>query len=747
MGIFRIIRTLIGGREGGTEHSSPTSAPSSPREKSTSVEASLLPPQVKAEPSGDRQNITLSRERRSPREEMRWIEPGEVVTVAGRAIPGMIYLGSGSSRRGPAWEDNPYIDPKLRVATDDADVAGESFSYWPSYGEIPPQARSAYLDWLADGRRDKKYGAGYVFLFFYGLERRFFVDSPCEEEKQALVAETERLLRIYGENRSIQGYMGAFLDAARVVLGTEHELEPQFESSGYELPIGLRVAIGRMTKQGIPLSADWLLAWYSAHPEYSFRTPARRAQPEFRALFRLIFDERYPKGLKARVSKRVLSARYRSSSGAFEVDLKRFIGDVPDISRLSQPLNAARKIVDEATDALDRYSRFLGRNPNGRNSIEAHILLPKRLWEQFPCPEMDELRNWADRLIGSGHLPLVEGVIERIEGERPEKVNKRQLTWASDLLAGLSMGIAPDPRFALRTPRIGDPVVLFHLPGDREESEGVSEKYREVLITIAMGSFVAGADGTVANVERDALRSIVDSAELSASERERLLANLRWMTAVPPDLAVFRRHLKDVPDDLPHELGRVALAMAAVDDSIGPREIQAIERLYGAMGLSTDGIYAALHDLTSATEPVVVRTADDPDAEFLIPRRPDPDRVIVLDADRVAAIRSNTERVSTILGAIFQEEETVDEQEEVSVSDNPSFSGLDRRHAEFVTELMTRPHWEVAEFEAMASSFQLMAGGALETINEWSFEHFDDILIEEYEGYEMNPDVTIELGD
>ena len=747
MGIFRIIRTLIGGREGGTEHSSPTSAPSSPREKSTSVEASLLPPQVKAEPSGDRQNITLSRERRSPREEMRWIEPGEVVTVAGRAIPGMIYLGSGSSRRGPAWEDNPYIDPKLRVATDDADVAGESFSYWPSYGEIPPQARSAYLDWLADGRRDKKYGAGYVFLFFYGLERRFFVDSPCEEEKQALVAETERLLRIYGENRSIQGYMGAFLDAARVVLGTEHELEPQFESSGYELPIGLRVAIGRMTKQGIPLSADWLLAWYSAHPEYSFRTPARRAQPEFRALFRLIFDERYPKGLKARVSKRVLSARYRSSSGAFEVDLKRFIGDVPDISRLSQPLNAARKIVDEATDALDRYSRFLGRNPNGRNSIEAHILLPKRLWEQFPCPEMDELRNWADRLIGSGHLPLVEGVIERIEGERPEKVNKRQLTWASDLLAGLSMGIAPDPRFALRTPRIGDPVVLFHLPGDREESEEVSEKYREVLITIAMGSFVAGADGTVANVERDALRSIVDSAELSASERERLLANLRWMTAVPPDLAVFRRHLKDVPDDLPHELGRVALAMAAVDDSIGPREIQAIERLYGAMGLSTDGIYAALHDLTSATEPVVVRTADDPDAEFLIPRRPDPDRVIVLDADRVAAIRSNTERVSTILGAIFQEEETVDEQEEVSVSDNPSFSGLDRRHAEFVTELMTRPHWEVAEFEAMASSFQLMAGGALETINEWSFEHFDDILIEEYEGYEMNPDVTIELGD
>ena len=121
-------------------------------------------------------------------------------------------------------------------------------------------------------------------------------------------------------------------------------------------------------------------------------------------------------------------------------------------------------------------------------------------------------------------------VIERIEGKRPEKVNKRQLTWASELLAGLSIGIAPDPRFALRTPKIGDPVVLFRLPGGTEETENVSGKFSEVLITIAMGSFVAGADGTVAIMERDALRAIVDSAELSDSERERLLANLKWMT-------------------------------------------------------------------------------------------------------------------------------------------------------------------------------------------------------------------------
>ena len=93
--------------------------------------------------------------------------------------------------------------------------------YWPSYSGIGPQARATYLDWLASGRSDTRYGVGYVFLYFYGLERRFFVDKPDEDEKRLLIAEVERLLRIYGDNRSVKGYLGAFLDAAQATLGVD----------------------------------------------------------------------------------------------------------------------------------------------------------------------------------------------------------------------------------------------------------------------------------------------------------------------------------------------------------------------------------------------------------------------------------------------------------------------------------------------------------------------------------------------
>ena len=218
-----------------------------------------------------------------------------------------------------------------------------------------------------------------------------------EEEKRLLVAEAERLLGVYGDNHSVRQYLGAFLDAARVVLEPAGDGEPRFERSGYELPLGLRVAIGRMAKENLPLSADWLLGWYIAHPEHWLRTAATRAFPEFRALFTLMFCDRFPEGLKMRTPRRLLRARYASASRAFEVDLEPFLGDIPDISGTSKPLAIAKELVEEATDALDKYSRFLGRNPQGRDTIEA----PRAL-AGTPLAPVPERRDGRSAPVGRG---------------------------------------------------------------------------------------------------------------------------------------------------------------------------------------------------------------------------------------------------------------------------------------------------------------------------------------------------------
>ena len=678
----------------------------------------------------------------------RWIGPGGSATVAGRDIGGMVYLAPEQRQSARGQLSRPVIDPRLPVQAEGSDLAGQGMSYWPSYSGIGPQARATYLDWLASGRSDRRYSVGYVFLYFYGLERRFFVDRPDEDEQELLIAEAERLLGIYGDNRSIKGYLGTFVDTAQATLGYSEKPEPRIERAGYELPLSMRVTIGRMAREGSPIDVEWLLRWYVAHPDYYLRTPATRAFPEFRELFGQLFDERFPEGIPVPVSKRHLRAQYRAASSEFVSDLEEYVGQVPDISRISRPLNVAKAIVDEATDSLDKYSRFLGRNPDGRGTIEAHALLPQRLWPLFPCREVDDLRLWAEKIIDAGGFVPVVQVVEQLENARPEKITKRRLTDAADALARLSVGMAPDPRFALRSPKYGEPVVLFRLPEGITVLEEVSSRYKSILVAIAVGSFIAHADDALAaNEHGELIAMIADAVDLSGTERARLRANLDWMMAVPPDLALFRRHVKDLPVDLSRELGQFALAMAASDGIISAEEVSALERLYQALGLETVGIYSGIHNLTSPEEPVTVLAPSEGEQGFAIPPRPDDSSTVTLDAERIASVMANTERVSSILGTIFQEDEGQPEEEvaEATTSGDRGFAGLDARHSAFLGELLVQPHWEQDQYQTLARQFQLMPAGALETLNEWALDHFDDLLLEEGQGFLVNQDIKAQI--
>ena len=675
---------------------------------------------------------------------LKWVSYGETAVVAGRNIGGMVYLGPEQRRGGLSATWRPTIVLTLPVAASGPDISGDGMPYWPGYSDISPSARAAYFDWLATGRSDRRYGVGHVFLYFYGLERRFFIDSPGPHERRIIIDEVDRLLQIYGDYRSVRRYFESFLDAARVSLASDEEMKPRYWTAGYELPLGLRVVLGRRAGDGLPLNADWALSWYCAHPDYALRTAASRAFPEFQALFSILFAERYPAGMKMPLPKRTLRAQYQSASSEFEVGLEEYIGAVPDICRITQPLNAARNLVEEATDSLDKYSRFLGRNPNGRGTIEAHALLPERLWEVFPSSEMDSLREWAGGIIGGGGLCPVEAVVERLEGAVPEIIGKRQLTDAADALARLSVGMAPDPRFALRSPKWGEPVVLFGLPEGVTRLEAVSDKYRSLLVTVAIGSFVAQADESVGESELHALAAAIDrDPDLAEGERSRLKANLKWMMAVRPDLSLLRRHLRNAPYETSHEMGQIALSIAASDGVISGKEVAALERLYTALGLETGGIYSALHSLTSADDPVTVIPPAESQPGFAIPPRPDSESTLSLD--RVAAVMTNTARVSALLNEIFRDEEPEEEPAEEHGEADSEFGGLDEKHAAFLGELISRLHWDEDEYRTLARQFRLLPDGAMETVNEWSHERFGDLLIEEDNGFLINSEVKDEI--
>jgi len=677
-----------------------------------------------------------------------WVPAGKSKSVGGHDIGGMVYVGRGLRGQRSGRAENCLIDPSLPVAKRNADYAADHMPYWPSYSEVPPSSRLAYLRWLSSGRSDPEAELGYVFLYFYGLERRLFLDRPSDEEKTALIAELQRLRDIYGWNRSFDRYSGALLDAADIMLHGDSDSKPDpqryLDRSGWELPLSLKLGLGRQLNAGRTLNGEWLLCWWLAHPETRLRTPAKRAFGEFSSLFLIRFAALYPDGLKVTKPKRRLSFSYRAASGSFERDFRQELSNYPDVERLTKPVNTAAALAERCMDDLDAYSRYLGRKPHGRGSIEAHVLLPEELAAAMPSTELESLREWVGQQITHSHgIVPVETVLERLEGEAPTRISRRALISAADALARISIGLAPDPRFAIRAPKAREPVMLFRLPGKLTKLEDVCADYAGALLSIVLGTYIAHADGSVSSVERQRLKAQIDRmTNLSDSERARLHANLTWMIAVPPKLGQLRKHFDSIDETQKQAIGQLAIAVAGADGVIDPAEVDAVRKLYRAMGLSEEQVYGDLHQMAAApaTEPVTVVKVSTPPRGYSIPNpleEPSPaaSSALQLDHDRISSIMADTQRASKVLSEIFSDDvaddDTGTDEAEEKRSGLVFHEGLDGAHRAFVEELLTQPAWTEGALGQLVKQFGLMAEGAIETVNEWAFEHFDDALLEE----------------
>jgi hypothetical protein len=211
----------------------------------------------------------------------RWIPRDESVEVANTTIKGgMIYFGS--DLRALSGEVEPaLIEPRLTVSRTAAHYSQRQTDYWPSYTIISPDARRTYLSWLTSDRSDPAADVGYVFLFFYGLERRALVDAPVDPKAKAdlpmIEAEVRRLLSIYSGNRSFRGYASSFLEYLTFqAAGSSIKASPPKVTSNSDLPPAMKVGLGRLATAGLPLSADWAFAWMQCDPRIGTSPIARR---------------------------------------------------------------------------------------------------------------------------------------------------------------------------------------------------------------------------------------------------------------------------------------------------------------------------------------------------------------------------------------------------------------------------------------------------------------------------------------
>lgn len=662
---------------------------------------------------------------------MHWVPAGKSIEIHGHHIDGgMLYVGSKASE-----SENPaFINTKLPVAEFD-NYRIDAMGYWPSYSRISSEARGAYLAWLAGGKNDPNAAIGFVFLFYYGLERRVLVDYPegvvDDEEMRLIKTEVTRLLNIYGsKSGSIRGYFSNFLS---VLLLLERQNEKLYNNpipenlKGYEIPFYLKAYLGQCSLDGIPMPAIAAYLWVVYDSTIVKRTPAQRCEQECKQLFMLRYEEKFGDGILLPQNKtRVKISYHAASSNLYRTSLNLSSYEkLPDITVLSSIRNKLEKLIDGCTNELDRYSRYLGRNGKEQGNKKALTLLPTEL---VVVAKKEQIRSVRDLLDTNDSiaLPLSKLLTPILEEERP---TREAMVALAKVLEMEGMGMEPDV-LAYQYELTNENVVLVFPSGHTKTADRDNTIYLLNILVVELADAIARADGTVDAAELESIRQYLDSIkDLSPYQRDRLKKHLEFLQYTPVKESSIKKKLKAIPQSdlavLLASVNRVVLADGIIDHA----EIQFLERLYKHLDIDPALLY---HQLHTPTESVAITKHDGEHA---------------LDFERVESLKKESAEVSSILSEIFMAEDD-DEFEESQLpaeedGETEQPLALDDDQMQFLVNLVSQPSWTRDELIALAEKHGIMLDGTLELMNEQSLDVYgipitegDDPLeiLEEFRG-------------
>ncbi|MFO6423027.1 TerB N-terminal domain-containing protein [Motilimonas sp. KMU-193] len=664
-------------------------------------------------------------EKTTNKQKGRWVSEDEQLSVNGRQLTkGFFYFGGVMNSLDGYGIEPSLVDDKRPASSTSVDseiYTDESLGYWPSYASLSKGCRGAYLDWLASDRSNPNTPIGYVFIYFYGFERRVIENKSnsqiSDEEYIAIFEEVLRLHTVFNANRSFRGYSANFLELMSL------QRPALFEDRLSDIPetndaLSFKVKLATTIANGNPVTALLALEWLKNTFEYSLKTPARRCEEEFSQLFQIRFSEKFGDGITVKPNKTKLRLSYNAASnGVHGVDLE--LGDLPDPSILKGPIKKLIPVAEQCTEELSSYSRYLGKADTSRSDIAALLLLPKELANEVNSPVIETFKSWANQIISSNDgLTTVKDFWTHTGTPLPKAFNKKENELVANLAAKAEIGIAPDQRFHHAKLKIDDNIVLFS-PGHGEFFEP-SSAFNQVSLAIRLGAMVATIDGTVDHHEKIALQTLINHDDkLSPSEKNSLNAYLTWRLNAPVNNTGLKARIEKLGVPQVEFLKKFMLSIAFADGKIDASEIKQIEKLYTSLGLDKSLVTSDIHAFASSKQPISATSKD-----VSIDKS-----TFQLDEGILAMHESDTNDAKSMLESIF----AVDEEPELEVSSTADVDegGLDSPYKELFETLIAKESWPRKEVHELCGKLNLMVDGALETINDWAYDKVDAPVLDD----------------
>jgi len=669
---------------------------------------------------------------------------------------GFIYVGRRSSVFNHHRTEPSLIDETLKVYTRPVTYSDHTLSYWPSYSRISPYCRGAFLSWLGSDRNHPNTPLGYVFIYFYGLERRIMIDSVQhknevdDNEYVAIFNEVLRLQQIYGESLSFLRYSTNLLEAMYILRPHAVPYSEITTERGWDSSV-VKYQLGKTVSEKKPVSADLALAWLKSYPEYNLRVPARRCAVEFEELFKRRFTQKYAEGFFVKPIKNRLYLSYFPASSAIE-SIPLVNEYLSDPSMLRVPISKIIAIADECIDDLDSYSRYIGRENNSRSDIRALLLLPEDLKDHAQENGLSQIREWVE-----GKMKDQQAVVDVIDLWNhtqlpvPEKLNRTETNLLEDLFEKCGYGLVPNREYHFAKPDMDGKYVLFQ--GGHGTNFKPSKAFHEMGMALRLGAMVATIDSEVDESEVSFLNQLIDhDSSLTSTEKISLRSYLNWRLHTPSNLRGLKARVKKLGPQEKSFISHIMVRVALADGKVERSEILKLERLYSLLGLDKSLVSRDIHHLyssPSATQSSVINGKPEPSQSAM--KQKQKSDTFGLDESILEIHKSQTRDVQSMLSAIFSGEDPEEEMDENYEEDSidteaPGMDGIDRTHYALYEKLINKNMWTDDEFDKLCEEKKLMRSGAIETINDWAYDHVGaPVLEEEPDGIYVDHEVVLEL--
>lgn len=737
---FFVIRAAI---KDGETNAGPERADTPPRD----INLNNFRITISSEPEETYQNLVKDGDRF-------WQPAGKSTRIREFEIPGMVYVGQNLSCSDGYSMEPALINPNLPVGKNITECSIRRMNYWPSYRSASPDARASYLYWHSTGRKDPGADIGYVFLYFYGLERRILTDAKtsatAKSEIPIIQAELERLLSIYSGNRSFQGYAGELLNFLKLHNNPQklYQSAPPPLTAWNQLTFQHGLGLAQCAEDGKPLPAEWAYVWLTGNPNYHARTPAVRCKKEFKKLFLDLYRKEFGEGLVLQKNKTKLKLQYRPASSGLVGGNVMVETALPDVSLLSGPVKKFQGIADECCEKLESYSRYLGKTKEKANTFRAELKLPYSAWPDKNRKAVESLKDLLLTANGMTEIPFKK-ILELF----PEwtELDKDTIVDFECALADAGIGIETGLNIGGGIPSEKSTAVIFS--GEPKDLiREVTPRYQMTSLTMHLGVAVAATDSEIEKSEEEILKRQVVHQPLAEPQKKRLHAHLRMLIAEPPKLTGLTKRIAALKKEEKEYIGNSMALVALADSAVDAAEMKTLEKVFKLLGIETKQLYSLIH--SSATEPITVRPAKAGQEGYALPKpAAKPGSTFRLDPKKIAALQAESERVAALLAPVFESEPTITpkpapaaEPEETTPKPESLVPGLELEYSDFARSLFSRTEWSRVELEELAQDRGLPLDGVMERVNDAFYDKYEQsLLIEAGTNIEVNQEILREV--